>query len=467
VSGHVANVTDLTIAELATRLASRELSPVEVTEAYLSRIEEFNGAVHAYVLVTADRARADAKAAEAEIASGELRGPLHGVPIALKDLYNTAGIATTGCSRAYLHNVPTEDAPVVEKLREAGTVLLGKLTMHELATGAPDPDGPFPPARNPWDLDRLPSGSSSGSGAAQAARLCAGSLGSDTGGSIRGPAGWCGIVGLKPTYGLASRRGVMPLSWTLDHVGPMTRTVEDTAIMLQAIAGYDPFDDGSANVPIPDYRQALGQLPPGLRVGVPWSYLEGRDDISDETMTVFRAAVEDIQALGATIVPITIPHIDLTDAIGNGILVSEAYSFHEQGFRDHYDLYGKPFASRVVRGALWSAADYLQATRARGLFRRGMMEVMASVDIVAMPTTPVPPGLFDDPASAPYSRPSFTRLFNITGQPSISVPGGFTPTQLPVGLMLSGRPFDDAGVLQLAHAYEQVHHWYKQLPPGF
>ena len=466
-SESVTHLTDLTLAELSTKLASREVSPVEVTEAYLSRIEEFNGAVHAYVLVTTERARSDARTAETEIGRGELRGPLHGIPIALKDLYNTAGIATTGCSRAYLENVPTEDAPVVAKLRDAGTVLLGKLTMHELATGAPDPDGPFPPARNPWNLDRLPSGSSSGSGAASAARLCAGSLGSDTGGSIRGPASWCGIVGHKPTYGLVSRRGVMPLSWTLDHVGPMTRTVEDTAIMLQAIAGYDPLDDGSANVPISQYRDGLGQLPEGLRVGVPWSYLENRTDVSGETLAVFREAVASLEGLGVSIVPITIPHVELTDAIGTGILVAEAYSYHEPGFREHFDLYGKPFSSRVVRGALWSAADYVQATRARGLFRRGMAEVMTTVDIVAMPTSPVPAELFDDPAATPYSRPSFTRLFNITGQPSISVPSGFTPGGLPVGMMLSGRPFDDLGVLQLAYAYEQIHHWYRKLPPGF
>lgn len=466
-SASVTHLTDLTIAELATRLAARELSPVEVTEAYLARIEEFNGAVHAYVLVTAERARADARAAEAEIGRGELRGPLHGIPVALKDLYNTAGIATTGCSRAYLENVPTEDAPVVTKLREAGTVLLGKLTMHELATGSPDPDGPFPPARNPWDLDRMPSGSSSGSGAGLAARLCAGSLGSDTGGSIRGPASWCGIVGLKPTYGLVSRRGVMPLSWTLDHVGPMTRTVEDTAILLQAIAGYDPLDDGSASVPIPQYRETLGTPVAGMRIGVPWEYLEGVGATTPETLEVFRAAVADMARLGVTVGPVTIPHVDLTDSIGTGILVAEAYSFHEQGFRDNFELYGRPFSSRVVRGALWSAADYVQATRARGLFRRGMAEVMASVDMIAMPTSSVTAGPFDDPSYMSYARPSYTRLFNITGQPSLSVPCGFTPSGLPVGLMISGRPFDDAGVLQLGHAYEQLHHWYRRTPPGF
>lgn len=466
-TGTASALTDLTIAELAPKLASREISPVEVTQAYLARIEQLDGQVHAYVRVTSERALQDAQSADAEIRAGAYRGPLHGVPIALKDLYHTAGIPTTGCSRAYLDHVPTKDGFVVEKLRAAGTVLLGKLTMHELATGAPDPDGPFPPARNPWDLARMPGASSSGSGAALAARLCAGALGSDTGGSIRGPASWCGIVGHKPTYGLASRRGVMPLSWTLDHVGPMARTVADTAILMQAIAGYDQLDDGSAAVPIPDYSAALGRLPGKLRIGVPWTYLEGRADVDPETVSLFRVAVSDLQTLGATVVPFEFPYVEHADIIGTGILVSEAYTIHEAGFRERLDLYGRPFWSRVMRGALLSATDYLQATRARGRFRRAVAEVMTDLDFIATPSSPTPADLFDDPAAVPYSRPSFTRLFNITGQPSISVPCGFTAARLPVGLMLSGRPFDDLGVLQLAHAYEQRHPWHQQRPPGF
>ncbi len=459
------HLTELTIAELGPLLARRELSPVELTDAYLDRIERVDDALHAYVLVTADRARADARAAEAELLRGSVRGPLHGVPIALKDLYDTEGIATTGCSRAYLDRVPAADGVVVAKLRDAGTILLGKLTMHELATGWPDALGPFPPARNPWDVARLPSGSSSGSGAAVAASLCAGSLGSDTGGSIRGPAAWCGIVGHKPTYGLVSRRGVMPLSWTLDHVGPMTRTVEDTAIMLQAIAGYDAQDDGSADVPIPDYVAALRQSPARLTIGVPWAYLDGLDGLDAEIMDIFRAAVADLEQLGATVEAIDLPYVQHTDAIGTSILVSEAYAFHEQGFRAHLDLYGRPFRDRVIRGALFSASDYVQAARGRGRFRRAVAEVMTTVDLIAMPTAPTAAARFDDTEFAPYSRPSFTRLFNLTGQPSVSVPCGFTAGNLPVGLMLSGRPFEDATVLQAAYAYEQAHDWYRRRPP--
>jgi aspartyl-tRNA(Asn)/glutamyl-tRNA(Gln) amidotransferase subunit A len=459
------DLTALTIAELGPKLAAREISAVEVTDAYLDRIGQLDPEIHAYVLVTAARARADAQAADAELKAGTVRGPLHGVPIALKDLYDTAGITTTGNSRAYLDNVPARDAHVVGKLREAGTVLLGKLVMHELATGGPDMDGPFPPARNPWDLDRMTSGSSSGSGGALAARLCAGSLGSDTGGSIRGPAAWCGIVGHKPTYGLASRRGVMPLSWSLDHVGPMARSVEDAAILLQAIVGYDPLDDGSASAPIPDYRAGLRDLPSSLTVGVPWRYLEGlKDEIDAETLAIFRTAVDDLKALGLRVEPVEIPHVQEAATIGTTILVSEAYTFHEQGFRNQLDRYGRPFRDRVIRGALYSAADYLTATRARGRFRRAMADLMSRVDLIAMPTQASPAQRFDDPAFHYYNRPGFTRIFNLTGQPSISVPSGFTAAGLPLGLMLSGRPFEDLTVLQAAYAYEQAHDWHRRSP---
>jgi aspartyl-tRNA(Asn)/glutamyl-tRNA(Gln) amidotransferase subunit A len=466
-----ADLCYLSIAELARRVEARALSPVELTEAYLRRIEAIDGEVHAYVTLTALRALDDARRAEAEIARGEYRGPLHGIPIALKDLYDTAGIRTTGHSRVYLDRVPSEDATATAKLRAAGTVLLGKLAMHELATGAPDPDGPFPPARNPWDLARQPSGSSSGSGAAVAAGLCAGSLGSDTGGSIRGPASWCGIVGHKPTYGLVSRRGVLPLSWTLDHCGPMARTVEDCAILLQAIAGHDSLDDGSADVAIPDYRAALDEPVDGLRVGVPRAYLDGVRDLASETRQAFDAAVSALEPLGARVVDVEPEHLEHAEAIGTGILVAEAYAYHEENLRTRLRDFGPGFRGRVVRGALWSAADYVQATRARARFARAMWATMAEVDVLAMPTSAVPAEPFPNPANPAPSvggmasgRTSFTRIFNITGQPSISVPCGFTPGGLPVGLMLSGRPFEDATVLRLAHAYERAHDWHARRP---
>lgn len=460
-----AELTDLTIAELGPLLAKREVSPVAVTEAYLKRIDDLDSRVHAFIRVTAERALADARAAEAEIANGEVRGPLHGVPIAVKDLFDTAGIHTTGHSAAYVDRVPTEDAFVMAKLRAAGTVLLGKLSMHELATGMPDQNGPFPPARNPWDLDRMPSGSSSGSGAALIARMCAGSLGSDTGGSIRGPAAWCAIVGLKPTYGLLSRRGVMPLSWTLDHAGPMTRTVEDTAIVLEAVAGYDPLDDGSANVDVPDYAAHVRDLPTGLKVGVPWSYIEQVQGMDPEVLTTFRAAVDDLGKLGVEIVPIEIPNIKQADTMATVILVSEAYAFHEKDLQTRPEKYGPGFRDRVTRGLFYSAADYVQATRARSRFRRGVAEVMTQVDLIATPTTIITAQRFDDGDYSAYDRASFTRLYNLTGQPAVSIPCGFSSSGLPIGLMLAARPFEDLTTLQLAHAYEQSHDWYARRPP--
>lgn len=466
----------LPISELAGRLAARELSPVELAEAHLRRIEALDPVVHAYITVTAERALDDARRAEGEIGCGDVRGPLHGLPIALKDLYDTAGIRTTGHSKVYVDRVPDADAHATARLREAGTVLLGKLSMHELATGSPDPDAPFPPARNPWNPERMPSGSSSGSGAALAAGLCAGSLGSDTGGSIRGPAAWCGIVGLKPTYGLVSRRGVLPLSWTLDHAGPMARTVEDCAILLQAIAGHDPLDDGSADAPIPDYRAALAEPVAGLRIGVPRAYLASTSALSAEVLTAFDAALATLEGLGATVVTVELPYTEHIEAIGTGILVAEAYSYHEPNFRTRLHDFGKPFRDRVLRGGLWSASDYVQATRARARFCRAVADVMQGADLIATPATPTTaepfpdPSATADPSGAPMSgsgapgRPSFTRMFNITGQPSISVPCGFSSETLPIGLMLSGRPFEDATVLRAAHAYERQHDWHARRP---
>ncbi len=462
-----ADLCYLTLAEMGRRIGSRELSPRELTQAHLARIDALDGQLHAYITVTAERALADSRAAEDEITRAGPRGPLHGIPIALKDLYDTAGIRTTAHSLVFIARVPAQDASAAAGLREAGTVLLGKLSMHEFAIGGPDEEGPFPPARNPWDLERIPGGSSSGSGAALAAGLCSGALGSDTGGSIRGPASLCGIVGLKPTYGLVSRYGVIPLSWTLDHAGPMARTVEDTAILLQAIVGHDPRDKASAEVPVPDYRAALAESPAGLRVGVPWSYLENLPEVDAETFAVFKTAVDDLSKLGARVAAIDIPYVEHVEAIGTVILAAEAYAFHEPNLRERLADYGRPFRRRVLLAALRSAADYVQALRARGRFCRAMQAVMSDFDLIAMPTGPHPAETFAEVAGAPRVRTSFTRIFNVTGQPSISVPCGFTSAGLPVGLMLSGRVFEDATVLRLAHAYERAHDWHRARPEQY
>jgi aspartyl-tRNA(Asn)/glutamyl-tRNA(Gln) amidotransferase subunit A len=453
------------IAGLAADYRAGHLSPVEVTDAYLERIEQLDPRVHAYITLTADRARQEARTAEAELTSGRDRGPLHGVPIGLKDLYNTAGLRTTAHSRVLLDNVPTEDATCVRRLVERGTVLLGKLSMHEFAFGGADPNGPFPPARNPWDLGRVPAGSSSGSGAALAAGLCAGALGSDTGGSIRGPASYCGIVGHKPTYGLCSRSGVLPLSWSLDHAGPMARSVEDCAILLQAIAGHDPRDPASAQVAIPEYRAALSGGIAGLRVGIPLGYLETVDDLAPETLAAVRAAVQQFERLGAQVSQVELPELEHHRVVGSGILVAEAYTYHQETMSRQPELYGRRFRDRLVEGALLSAADYITLLRGRERIRRGMDQLMTSIDVLAMPTSPHPAETFEADAATPtWKRTSFTRLFNITGQPAISIPCGFSSDGLPIGLQLAGRPFEDATVLRAAHTYEQATDWHTRHP---
>jgi aspartyl-tRNA(Asn)/glutamyl-tRNA(Gln) amidotransferase subunit A len=455
----------LPISALGPELEARRLSPVEVLEADLERVARLDDRLHTFITLTADRAREEAKRAEAEIGRGQYRGPLHGVPIALKDLYNTAGVRTTGQSQLLADNVPDEDSTCTRLLAEAGTVLMGKLTMHEFAFGPPELDGYFPPARNPWDLERVPAGSSSGSGAGLAAGLFAGSLGSDTGGSIRGPASICGIVGHKPTYGLCSRYGVLPLSWSLDHTGPMARTVEDCAILLQAIAGHDPRDPASANVPIPDYRADLSKGPEGLRIGAPLAYLETVPDLSPETFAAYRTALGELERLGARVETLELPEARHIQEVGSVILIGEAFAYHQDDFESRPQLYGRSFLARLRQGALLSAADYVTALRGRARIKRAIGELMTRVDLLAMPTFPYPAVTFAEEAATPsWARTSLTRLFNITGQPAISVPCGFSSLNLPIGLQLAGRPFEDATVLRAAHAYEQATDWHLRRP---
>ena len=456
----------LSLASLGKEYRAKGLSPGEVTEAYLERIRRLDDQVHAYITLTAERAREEAKIAEQALARGQDRGPLHGIPIALKDLFNTRGLRTTAHSKVLVDNIPEEDATCVRKLAEAGTVLLGKLSMHEFAFGGPQADAPFPPARNPWDLERVPAGSSSGSGAALAAGMCAGALGSDTGGSIRGPASYCGIVGLKPTYGLVSRSGVLPLAWSLDHAGPMARTVEDCAILLQAIAGYDPSDPASANVPVPDYQADLRKGMAGLRIGAPLAYLESVPDLSPETYTALRTALDQLSRLGAEVKSVEFPEHEHHQIVNSGILVAEAFAYHQPTLTSHPELYGRRFVSRIRDGALLSAADYITLLRGRALIKRRMAELMQEIDILAMPTSTHPAETFAEEEAMPsFRRTSFTRPFNITGQPAISIPCGFSSAGLPIGLQLVGRPFEDATVLRAAHAYEQATDWHRRRPP--
>src|SRR5919108_1830783 len=354
------------IADSARAIRRKEVSPVELTQNCLDRIASVDGRLHSFITVTADLALRQAREAERELRSGIDRGPLHGIPIALKDLYMTKGIRTT-CHSAVLETwLPDYDATAAEKLSAAGAVLLGKLGMHEFAFGGPSVDAPFPAVRNPWNIDHIPGGSSSGSGAALAAGLCFGALGSDTGGSIRIPSSHCGIVGIKPTYGRVSRHGVVPLSWSLDHAGPMARSVHDCAILLQAIAGYDPEDPASAKVPVPDFCADLRQGVRGLRIGVPRAgWFDEQKGTDPETGAAFNAALKTLERLGASIVEIDGKAFSMARKANQTILIAEAYAYHERRLQQAPEKFGSSVRRRMLEGAFLSAADYIVALRAR------------------------------------------------------------------------------------------------------
>jgi aspartyl-tRNA(Asn)/glutamyl-tRNA(Gln) amidotransferase subunit A len=457
----------LSIAEAAARLRRKELSAVDLTEACIARIEAVDGRLHSFITPTFDRARAQARRAEQELRSGHDRGVLHGIPIALKDLYLTKGIRTT-CHSAVLQDwIPAYDATAVAKLAEAGAVLLGKLGMHEFAFGGPSVDAPFPAVRNPWNVEHIPGGSSSGSGAALAAGLCYGALGSDTGGSIRTPSTHCGIVGIKPTYGRVSRHGVIPLSWSLDHAGPMARSVEDCALLLQAIAGYDGNDPASYNVAVPDFRSSiLGDIE-GMRVGVPRAgWFDENLGVEPQTEAVFDQALTVLAGLGAKIREIDGRPFALARKANQTILVCEAFAYHENTFQSMPMHFGAAVRRRMLEGAFLSAADYLAAQRARRVLTQRICAYFDSVDVFALPGAARPPDAFAtmDP-NEQNLRPNFTNPFNLAGLPAISVPCGFTPGGLPAGLQIVAAPFAEETALRVAYAYEQSAGWRERRPP--
>ncbi|MFN0074481.1 MAG: amidase [Chloroflexota bacterium] len=460
-----AELTLLPITQLAQLIQSHEISASELTHAYVDRIEAHDHNLRSYLTVTTDRARSDARRADVELAQGRSRGPLHGIPLALKDLFDTAGIRTTGGSRLFWDRVPAQDATVTSRLSAAGAVLLGKLMMHEFAIGSPYLDDAIPPARNPWSIEHVPGGSSSGSGAAVAAGLCGAALGSDTGGSIRGPAAYCGIVGLKPTYGLVSRAGVLPLSWSLDHAGPMTRTVADTALILQAIAGYDPDDAASAQVPIPAYSRALSGSSRGIRVGVPRSFIESAGGLEPAVLAAFNESLQTLRELGAEMSEIEIPGIEHAEAIQSTIMLAEAVAYHEQPLKEQKALYSRGFLERVRPAIFHSATDYIHAQRGRTMFCRSMSEVLTRVDVIATPTMiRTAPTFREEAEGRSPLRGQFNRVFNATGQPSLSIPCGFDPKGMPIGLLISGRAFEETTVLRLGDAYERATEWHLNHP---
>jgi aspartyl-tRNA(Asn)/glutamyl-tRNA(Gln) amidotransferase subunit A len=464
--------TSLSLSDVSQLLRQKAISPVELTQACLARIEALNPALNAFITVTPESALAAAHSAEAQIARGHWKGPLHGIPIAVKDLLDTAGIRTTAASALFKDRVPAEDAEVVRRLRAAGAILLGKLNMHELAFGGSSAISYFGAVRNPWDLAYCPGGSSGGSAAAVASGLCYAALGSDTGGSIREPAAYCGIVGLKPTYGRVSTRGAIPLSWSLDHIGPITRTVSDTALMLQVIAGYDSQDPGSLDLPLTDYVTDIAGSTSALRLGIlkDYFYEKLHPDIEaavQNALAVLKSLTHSVQevapfATDGTYTSVMNPYV--------AILSAEAYEFHKDFIAKSPELYQPLTLKRLRAGADVTMSRYIQSRRQLEQIRHTVARRFDDVDFLITPTTPVPPFKLtelSDPNSARQMELQMlhnTRPINLLGLPTISVPCGFTAAHLPIGLQISGRPGDEANVLRLAHAYERAAQWGRVKP---
>ncbi len=455
----------LTIAEASRQIATGKLSPVELAQDCLARIHAGDGPLHSFLLVTEERAMADARASEARWQRGESLGKLDGIPIAHKDIYNTAGIRTTAHSRLLEDNVPTEDAVSVAKLAAAGTVMLGKLATHEFAMGGPSFDVPWPPARNPWNPDHFTAGSSSGTGAAVAAGFILGGTGSDTGGSIRGPAALCGIAGIKPTYGLVSRRGILPLSFTLDHAGPLAWTAEDCALLLQAMAGHDASDPASADRPVPDFSAGIGEGVKGLRVGVVSHFHETDNPASPATLAGIEKGLDVLRQLGATVKQVTLSPMQEYHSCGFLILTVEAYAIHEPWLRTRFYDYGELFRDRIALGALVSGPDYVQALRRRRELCLEMAAAMAEVDVLVTAAQPGEALPIDAvPKWANLEKPNFTIPFNVTGNPAISVCSGFGDGGLPLAMQIAAKPFNDALLLRVAHAFERATPWRDKRP---
>ncbi len=459
----------LSVSDLSRLIRRREVSPVEVVQATLDRIEKLEPTIGAYVTVLREDAMQSAQRAEKEIAGGQYRGPLHGVPISLKDIIYLKGVRNTGGSRVLAHFVPRYSATVTEKLQAAGAVIMGKAQNYEFAMG-PKTTYHYGPTRNPWDLERVTSGSSSGSGAGVSAFLAHASLGTDTGGSIRGPACGCGVVGFKPTYGRVSRYGVIPLSWSLDHVGPLARTVRDCALVMNAIAGGDPNDPTSLNVPVPDYTASLDRGLKGLRVGVLGGYFfEGQ--LPDWEAAV-RQAIGVLESGGAELREVTLPSMEAAQAAHSTILIGEAASVHEERVRASARVLGPNPRTRIELGSMLLATDYLKAQRVRTVFQRQYAEALKDVDVVVCAVAAGPTPRFDEPPPSNDGRQAaanaanrLRRPFNLVGAPAISVPCGFGSEGMPVGLQVAGKPLRDEMVLRVAHAYEQMTDWHKRRPP--
>ncbi len=457
----------LTIAQAAEKIAARELSPVDLTRAYLDRISAIDPQLNAFITVTADRAMKQAQEAQAEIAKGQYRGPLHGVPFALKDMFDTAGILTTAHSRVLEHNVPAKDAHAVTLLYEQGAILLGKLATHEFAHGGPSFDLPWPPARNPWNPRHFTAGSSSGSASAVAAGLCTFALGTDTGGSVRSPSWLCGIAGMKPTFGLIGRSGVIPFSASCDHVGPMAWTVEDVAILLEALAGHDAGDPGSHDGAVQPFRSQLTGDLRGRRVGVIRNFWEKDLDVSPELAGAVDQALTVMRDLGATVENLELASLHDYYSVRLMITECELYSLHQGRMREHAHDYGHHFLSRCLPACLWTASDYITAQRHRARIIESMKPVYGKYDVLVTVGAGPAPDLNDHKklgSADKFLRPGMGTLFSVTGAPALALCCGFSKNGLPLGMQIAGRPFEDATVLAVGHAYEQATSWRHKRP---
>jgi len=456
----------LTIAHAAKLIQKRELSPVELVENCLQRIERIDGQINSFIHILADNARSAAHLAEREIASGHYRGLLHGIPIGLKDVYETADIPTTCHSKIMMNHIPKADAQSVIRLKQAGAIIMGKLATHEFAFGGPSFDLPWPPARNPWDITRFTGGSSSGTGASVAAGLVLGGAASDTGGSIRTPAAYCGVAGIKPTFGLISRKGILPLSFSLDHAGLMAWTAEDCAILLQSMAGFDSEDPVSIDHPIPDYRSSLTGDVKGIRVGfLRHFYTTDAAAANTPTCDAIDAAVKKLEEMGCSVHEIHLSPLTEWAACGTIIMMAEAYAIHEANLRTRFMDYGEVFRNRMALAGLITSADYIQATRRRRELIDEFERIMTNFDVIltAVVRNEAPQIEMVGKFSI-FEKPLLTMPFNVTGTPAMSVCCGYTETGLPLAMQIIGKRFDDATVLRVADAYERCTPWRQRRP---
>jgi aspartyl-tRNA(Asn)/glutamyl-tRNA(Gln) amidotransferase subunit A len=465
VAGLAASPTQWTLQQASEQIRAKKISPVELTRTCLERIELLNPRLNAFITVMAELALAQARALEAELHTGKWRGPLHGIPIGLKDLFDTAGVKTTCASAVFADRIPAEDAEVVVRLKRAGAVLIGKQNMHEFAYGSTSVPSHFGPVHNPWNPGRIAGGSSGGSAAAVAGGLCFGALGSDTGGSIRQPAAYCGITGLKPTYGRVSTRGVVPLAWSLDHVGPLCRTADDAALLLEVIAGYDPLEPTSADYPVERYSTKTRAKTGALKMGVvrrPFF-----EQLDPQIEMAVNNALEVIAKLTAGIGDAQLPSFMTLPITG-----AEAYAFHLPYFTKNPELYQPMTRQRIAAGATVTAAVYVEARRELDRLRRSVGTVFSGVDLLISPTSPLPQMTIEEgaipetppPGAVPLSLRN-TQPFDIFGLPSISIPCGFARDGMPIGLQIAGPRFGESRVLALARAYQQVTDWHMRRPP--